>query len=488
MSYRSDHEAPALRLRRPLWQMGLRQAALGLLLLVWALCDVASLAQAKVFSPETFTLENGLQVVVIASRRAPVVTQMVFYKVGGTDETPGKSGLAHFLEHLMFRGTKTYGPGQFSAIVARLGGNENAFTTADYTAYHQSVAIEALPRVMELEADRMANLVLDRKTVDTEREVILEERRQRIDNDPSAQLSEMLNAVLYLNHPYRIPVIGWEHEMEGLTTEDVQAFYGHWYAPNNAILVLSGDISAAEAKPLVEKYYGPVARREVPQRIRPTEPQQFAPRRVTLESAEVQQPSWVRIYQAPSYAGAKNGQAYALDVLAQILGGGSTGRLYRHLAVEQKLAAGVWGYYDGDRIDIGSFTFAATPNPGGKLETIEAAIDKEIGDLLANGVTDEEVARAKDSLIAGAVKARDSLMGPANTLGVALAVGQTVDEVEAWPDRIAAVTRDQIEAAAKSVFDINRSATGLLLPAAAGADGSEPAGAPPVPLEGGGTP
>jgi len=468
--------------------MGLRQAALGLLLLAWALAGVASPGQAKVFSPETFTLENGLQVVVITSRRAPVVTQMVFYKVGGTDEVAGKSGLAHFLEHLMFRGTKTYGPGQFSAIVARLGGNENAFTTADYTAYHQSVAIEALPRVMELEADRMANLVLDRKTVDTEREVILEERRQRIDNNPSAQLSEMLNAVLYLNHPYRIPVIGWEHEMEGLTAEDVQAFYGHWYAPNNAILVLSGDISAAEAKPLVEKYYGPIARRDVPQRIRPTEPQQFAPRRVTLESAQVQQPSWVRIYQAPSYAGAKNGQAYALDVLAQILDGGSTGRLYRHLAVEQKLAAGVWGYYDGDRIDLGSFTFAATPNPGGKLETIEAAIDKEIADLLANGVTDEEVARAKDSLIAGAVKARDSLMGPANTLGVALAVGQTVDDVETWPDRIAAVTRDQIEAAAKSVFDINRSATGLLLPAAAGADGSAPAGAPPVPLEGGGTP
>jgi zinc protease len=478
MSNRSAPEPLFARLRR----------AAVLLLLVVALAGIAAPAQAKVFSPETFTLENGLQVVVITSRRAPVVTQMVFYKVGGTDETPGKSGLAHFLEHLMFRGTKTYGPGQFSAIVARLGGNENAYTTADYTAYHQSVAIDALPRVMEIEADRMANLVLDRKTVDTEREVILEERRQRIDNNPSAQLSEMLNAVLYLNHPYRIPVIGWEHEMEGLTAEDVQAFYGHWYAPNNAILVLSGDISAAEAKPLVEKYYGPVARRDVPARLRPTEPQQFAPRRVTLESAEVQQPSWVRIYQAPSYAGAKNGQAYALDVLAQILGGGSTGRLYRHLAVEQKLAAGVWGYYDGDRIDLGSFTFAATPNPGGKLETIEAAIDKEIADLLANGVTDEEVARAKDSLVAGAVKARDSLMGPANTLGVALAVGQTVDDVETWPDRIAAVTRDQIEAAAKSVFDIDRSATGLLLPAAAAADGSAPAGAPPVPLEGGGTP
>jgi zinc protease len=208
---------------------------------------------------------------------------------------------------------------------------------------------------------------------------------------------------------------------------------------------------------------------------------------VTLESAQVEQPSWVRSYQAPSYPAAKDNEPYALEVLARILGGGTTGRLYRHLAVEQKLAAGVWGTYDGDRIDIGSFTFAATPNPGGKLETIEAAIDKEIADLLANGVTDEEVARAKAALIDGAVKARDSLMGPAQTLGVALAIGQTVDDVESWPDRIAAVTRAQIEAAAKSVFDINRSATGLLLPAP-GAEATAPAGAPPVPLEGGATP
>jgi zinc protease len=340
---------------------------------------------------------------------------------------------------------------------------------------------------MELEADRMANLVLDKKTVDTEREVILEERRMRIDNNPGAQLSEMLNAVLYLNHPYRVPVIGWEQEMEGLNADDVQDFYGHWYAPNNAILVLSGDISAAEAKPLVEKYYGPVARRDVPVRHRPTEPQQFAPRRVTLESASVQQPSWVRTYQAPNYAGPKKDQAYALDVLAQILSGDSSARLYRHLVVEQKLAAGVWSNYDGDRVDLGSFTFAATPNPGGKLEAIEAAIDQEIADVLANGVTDEEVARAKASLVDGSVKARDSLMGPANTLGSALAVGLTVDDVENWPDRIAAVTRAQVEAAAKLVFDIDQSATGLLIPAP-GAAGSAPAGAAPVPVEGGATP
>ncbi|MFZ5790538.1 MAG: M16 family metallopeptidase [Pseudomonadota bacterium] len=440
-----------------------RVAAL-LALLAILLASAASPAAARLFNAESFTLENGLQVVVITSRRAPVVTQMVFYKVGGADEAPGKSGLAHFLEHLMFRGTKAVGPGQFSAIVSRLGGEENAFTTADYTAFYQSVAVEALPRVMELEADRMVNLALTPEIVDTERKVILEERRQRVDNDPGARLSEMLNAVLYLNHPYRIPVIGWEHEMEGLTQDDAVAFYRQWYAPDNAVLVLAGDISAAEARPLVEKYYGPIPARAVPVRHRTLEPQQFAPRRVQLESARVQQPSWVRSYQAPSYAGPGREHAYALEVLAQILGGDTTGRLYRRLVVEQKVAAGASAHYNGDRLDLGTFSFSATPRPGGKLEAIEAAIDKEIADLLAGGVTDEEVARAKAALLADAVKARDSLSGPANMMGVALTTGLTVDDVESWPERIGAVTRADVEAAAKAVLDINRSATGLLLP------------------------
>lgn len=443
---------------------GLRRIAALLVLLGVLLGPAASPAAARLFSAESFTLANGLQVVVITSRRAPVVTQMIFYKVGGADEIPGKSGIAHFLEHLMFRGTKTVGPGQFSAIVSRLGGEENAFTTADYTAFYQSVAVEALPRVMELEADRMVNLALTPAIVDTERKVILEERRQRVDNDPGAQLAEMLNAVLYLNHPYRIPVIGWKREMEGLTQDDVAAFYRQWYAPDNAVLVLAGDISAAEARPLAEKYYGPVPARAVPTRQRVLEPQQFAPRRVRLESDRVQQPSWIRSYQAPSYAGPGREHAYALDVLAQILGGDTTGRLYRRVVVEQKLAAGISAGYNGDRLDLGTFSFSATPRPGGKLEAIEAAVDKEIADLLANGVTDEEVARAKAALMADTVKARDSLSGPANIVGVALATGLTVADVEAWPDRIGAVTRADVEAAAKAVLDIDRSATGLLLP------------------------
>ena len=294
------------------------------------------MAQAKVFDPQTFTLANGLQVVVVENHRAPVVTHMVWYRCGAADEKPGKTGIAHFLEHLMFKGTKTMGPGAFSAKVARYGGDENAFTASDYTAYFQSVAVERLADVMRLEADRMANLVLTDKEVLPERDVILEERRQRTDNEPGARLSEMMRASLFLNHPYRMPTIGWENEMRGLTTADALDWYGKWYAPNNAILIIAGDVTVDQVRPLAEKYYGVIAKRDVPVRSRPQEPTQFAPRRVTLESAEVKQGQWSRQYQAPSYRIGPKEDVYALEVLAEILGGNTTSRLYRRLVVDDR--------------------------------------------------------------------------------------------------------------------------------------------------------
>ena len=220
-----------------------------------------STAQARVFDPESFMLDNGLQVVVITNRRAPIVTHMVWYKVGAADEAAGESGNAHFLEHLMFKGTKTLAPGEFSRIIAKNGGRENAFTGHDFTGYHQTVARDRLEIVMKYEADRMANLVLTDEVVLPERDVILEERRSRVDNDPGSKLQEMVRATLFLNHPYRIPVIGWEHEINELSTETALGFYKRWYAPNNAILVVAGDVTAAEVRPLAEKYYGKVAKR-----------------------------------------------------------------------------------------------------------------------------------------------------------------------------------------------------------------------------------
>ena len=421
-------------------------------------------APAKVFSPESFTLENGLQVVVVENHRAPVVTQMVWYKVGAADEPLGKSGIAHFLEHLMFKGTTNTPVGEFSQLVARVGGNENAFTAQDYTAYFQTVAVEHLELVMRLEADRMANLVLDDSKVLPERDVILEERRQRTDNDPASQLAEQARAALFLNHPYRLPTIGWEHEMRGLTTEDAIDFYRRWYAPNNAALVIVGDVTADQVRPLAEKYYGVLPRREVPARVRLAEPPQVAPRQVTLESPQVDQPSWTRTYLAPSYHGGAKEHAYALEVLAQILGGGPTSRLYRHLTIDQGIATAVGVWYSPDAVDLGTFGVAASPQAGAEVPALAAAIDAELAAVLKDGVTEAELAAAKALLQADAVKARDSLSNPARTIGATLATGGTVEDVESWPDRIGAVTVDQVNAAARYVLKPESSVTSILLP------------------------
>ncbi|MGE0120512.1 MAG: M16 family metallopeptidase [Dongiaceae bacterium] len=443
-----------------------RLATLAAVLICAVLAVAPAPARAAVFNPSSVTLGNGLQVVVIENHRAPVVTHMVWYRVGAADETPGKTGIAHFLEHLMFKGTKTVPPGAFSETIARLGGSENAFTSQDFTAYFQSVAVEHLEEMMRLEADRMVNLVLTDEVVLPERDVILEERRQRVDNDPGSQLMEMMRAVLFLNHPYRLPTIGWEHEMRGLTTEDAVAWHRKWYAPGNAVVVISGDVTMAQVRPLAEKYYGVLPGQPAPARVRPAEPVQFAPRRLTLEDGRVQLASWSRLYQAPSHHRGATEHAYALEVLAEIVGGGTSSRLYRGLVVDRKVATSAGAGYDPDSLDLSTFSFYASAQSGGGVQAIEQAIDAEIARLLADGVTEDELARAKSSLQAGAVKARDSLSAPARIVGRALATGSTLDDVEAWPERIGAVTAAQVQAAAKAVFDPNYSVTGLLLPKA----------------------
>ena len=438
---------------------------------LWCLGIVLSAArpaEAEVFNPSTITLGNGLQVVVIENHRAPVVTHMVWYRVGAADEKPGKTGIAHFLEHLMFKGTETLAPGEFSAMVARLGGNENAFTTADYTAYFQSVAVEHLAEMMRLEADRMVNLVLTDADVLPERDVILEERRQRVDNDPGAQLAEMSRSALFLNTPYRMPTIGWAQEMAGLTTADAVAWHKQWYAPNNAIVVISGDVTMDQVKPLAETYYGVLPAVELPPRTRPDEPAQFAPRRVTLEDGRVQLASWSRLYQAPSYTYGGKEHAYALDVLAEILGGGTSSRLYRSLVVENPVSTGAGASYDGNNLNLSTFGLYASAQPGGGVEEIEKAMEAEIAKLLKDGVTEDELARAKRSLQAGAVKVRDSLSGPARIVGTALATGSSIADIEAWPERIGAVTAADVLAAARAVLDPDYSVTGILLPKAGG--------------------
>ena len=430
---------------------------------------VTSAAQAKVFDPVTFTLDNGLQVVVIENHRSGLVTQMVWYRVGAMDETPGKSGLAHFLEHLMFKGTHDVGVGEYSRIVARLGGRENAFTTWDYTAYFQVVAVQHLDRVMQLEADRMHNLVLDQKNVETERAVVMEERRMRTDNNPGALLNEAMDAALFQNHPYHRPVIGWGQEITGLNMDDALAFYGRWYAPNNAILVVAGDVTPDQVRQLAQKWYGAIPKVDLPARPQWTEPVQHGERRVTLKDPKVRQPQLVRAYLAPSARfgdGQVGGadQSLALQVLAEIIGGGSSSHLYRDVVVSQRVADAAQAWYDAAARDYGSFGFALAPRHGVSMDKAEAALDREIDRVLTKGVTAQEVAKAKTLLTVGMAYKRDSIQTGAHVLGAALASGQSIDDVETWPDRIQAVTVEQVNAAAKQVLVRDRSVTGTLLP------------------------
>ena len=429
---------------------------------------VAAPLHAAVFNPETFTLGNGLQVVVVENARAPIVVQMVWYRVGAADEPPGKSGIAHFLEHLMFKGTPSVPSGEFSKIVAANGGSDNAFTSQDYTAYVQRVASDKLELVMRMESDRMANLRLTDEQVATERGVVQEERRQRTGNSPSARLYERRRAVTYLRHPYRIPVIGWKREIDRLTTEDARAFYRRHYAPNNAILIVSGDATAAGVRRLAEKYYGPIPRRAVPERARPVEPDQLAAKRITMKSPRVRVPSVSITFRAPSYSAGETRHAYPLLLLSDILGGGSTSRLHRRLVIEEKAASGAGAGYLGIALDMGEFSVSASALAGGDIARVEALLREEIERVVEHGVTEAELARGKRTMLAGAVYARDGLRAAPRVIGRALTTGQTIADVEAWPERIRAVTAAAVLDAARAVFVERRSVTAVLLPETSG--------------------
>jgi zinc protease len=411
-----------------------------------------------------FTLPNGLQVVVIPDHRAPVVTHMIWYKVGSADETPGKSGLAHFLEHLMFKGTAKNPLGRFSQVVATIGGQENAFTSSDYTGYFQRVPREQLKAMMEFEADRMTGLELSDEVVRPELLVVLEEQNMRVANNPGARLGEQMEAALYLNHPYGRPVIGWRHEIEQLDRAGALDFYRRFYTPNNAILVVAGDVTPDEVRTLAEETYGKVPRvAEMKPRIRPQEPVQDAPRTVTLADPRVTQPSVSRYYLVPSSTTARPGESEALDVLAHILGRGSNSRLYQALVVDKGIAVNAGANYDGTAVDATRLSVYGTPKPGTSLPQLEAAIDAVLAEVIENGVTADELERAKNRMIADAVYANDNQRMMAQWYGSALATGATVDQVRTWPDRMRAVSADAVRDAARRWLDKRRSVTGYLI-------------------------
>jgi zinc protease len=411
-----------------------------------------------------FTLPNGLELVVIPDHRAPIVTHMIWYKVGAADETPGISGLAHFLEHLMFKGTAKHPIGQFSEVVARMGGQENAFTAQDYTGYYQRVPSEKLETVMDFEADRMTGLQLTDKVVLPERDVILEEQNQRVANNPRARLGEQVDAALFLNHPYGKPVIGWRHEMEQLTRDDAIGFYRRFYAPNNAVVVVAGDVDAETAHRLALETYGKVARHNnIVPRHRPQEPPPVAVRSLTLADPRVEQPLMSRAYLVPSFTTGKRGESESLDVLAHILGAGSNSLLYRALVVDKHIAVAAGASYDSTALDMAKFGVYGIPAPGTTLPQLEAAIDEVIAQAIAKGVTAEELERAKTRLIADAVYAQDNQATMARWYGAALTTGETVNDVLRWPDRIRAVTAAQVQDAARHWLEKRRSVTGYLV-------------------------
>src|SRR5712672_2592140 len=431
------------------------------------LAGSGALAQTTVTSarPASFTLGNGLQVIVIPDHRTPVVTQMIWYKVGSADETPGKSGLAHFLEHLMFKGTSRHPAGEFSQTVLRIGGNENAFTSTDYTGYYQRVPREQLGRMMEFEADRMTGLILKDENVLPERDVVLEEFNMRVANNPEARLTEQIMAALYLNHPYGRPVIGWRQEIEKLDREDALAFYRRFYAPNNAIVVIAGDVDAKDVRPLAERTFGAVAPQPAiaPKRLRPQEPTPAAPRTVTLSDARVEQPGVRRYYLVPSATTAAAGESPALDVLAQLMGGGSNSYLYRALVVDRPLAVSAGAGYQGTSLDATQFMISAAPKPGVEFAQVEQVIDEVIADLGQNTVRAEDLERVKTQLIAEAIYAQDNQATLARWYGGALTTGLSIDDIRSWPDRIRAVTAEQVRDAAQKWLEKNRSVTGYLI-------------------------
>lgn len=397
----------------------------------------------------SFTLENGMRGVVIEDHRAPVVTHMVWYRVGAADEPQGVSGIAHFLEHLMFKGTDDIPEGAFSKVIAENGGQDNAFTSYDYTAYFQQIAADRLDLVMKMEADRMKNLRLTEALVDPERAVILEERSQRTDNDPGALFREQMQATMFLNHPYRKPVIGWRSEMERLSLDDALSFYEAHYAPDNAILVVAGDVAPDEVEALAKEHYGPIEAAGVEPRSRPVEPPHRAARELQMSDPRVRQPYTIREYLVPSRRTGGDETAAALTMLAEVAGGGVTSRLSKALQLEDRIAINTGAYYSGSSYDEGSFGLYGVPAEGVPLGEIEAAIDETMATLAKEGPTKAELERARTVIRAGEIYAQDSQQGLARRYGAGLTTGLTIERIESWTDTLAAVTAEDVMAAAK---------------------------------------
>ena len=423
-------------------------------LLAAGACALALSGPLAAEEVSSFTLDNGLEVVVIEDPRADIAVNMVWYKVGAADEPPGVSGIAHFLEHLMFKGTETREAGEFSEIVEREGGRGNAFTSWDYTGYFQRIASDRLELMMELEADRMENLAFTDDDWLPERDVILEERGQVVESRPGRLFGEQLYATLFQNHPYGIPIIGWREEMRELIDTDAMDFYERHYGPNNAILVVAGNVDPDEVRAMAKRHYGAVPENPaITERRRPQEPLVVSDRRVKMSDSRVGQPYLMRYYVAPSRASGDQSGAAALQVLAELLGGSAeTSVLGRALQFDERLALQTAAFYRGANVDDATFGLAVVPVDGVELAEAEAAMEEVIADFLADGIDAEQLERIKTRLRANEIYDMDSAQNRARQYGVGLSVGLDVADVRDWPDALQAVTADDVMAAARDLF------------------------------------
>lgn len=421
---------------------------------------------AQAVEPTTFTLDNGMEVLVLEDHRAPVVVQMVYYRVGAADEPAGHSGIAHFLEHLLFQGTDTLAPGEFSQTVSRNGGSDNAFTSHDQTAYYQRVAADRLELMMRMESDRMRNLRLGEDDVLTERQVILEERNQRVDSSPDSLFREQMAAAQYLNSRYGVPVIGWRHEMEQLSRKDAFDFYRTYYAPNNAILIVAGDVEPEAVLELAKTWYGPLEPTPgLGPRVRPQEPPQLAERRIGMVDPRVANPYLIREYIVPERDPGDQKAAAALRMLSELLGGNpATSVLGRKLVFDQKIATYATAYYSAMSYDDTTFGYVVQPVEGVSLAEAEAALDTAVAEFLEAGIDDAQWERIRFQLRAGLIYDEDDIMRQARNYGAALTSGLTIADVAAWPEALQAVTKDEVLAAARDLLDRRQSVTGWLMP------------------------
>jgi zinc protease len=415
-------------------------------------------------NPYETTLGNGLKVVVKEDHRSPVVTQMVWYRVGSMDEVDGHSGLAHMLEHMMFKGTPKVGAGEFSKRVAAAGGRDNAFTNSDYTAYFQQVPREKLAEMMALEADRMRHLNTDPKEFAQELKVVMEERRMRTEDNPRALLFEQLHAVAFQAHPYRRPVIGWMNDLENMTAQEAQDWHHSWYVPNNATLVVSGDVAHETVFQLARKYYGPIRSRALPTRKPQREPEQKGMRRVTTKGpAEL--PYVLFAWKVPGIERVDgSSEPYALEMLAAILAGHDAARLPRALVREQRLATSAGASYDGLNRGPSLFYLYATPAPGQSPETLEKALRDEVGRIAREGIDADELNRAKAQLIAARVYKLDSVFGQAMEIGAMEILGLGYKDIATIEARLEAVSAQEVQTAAQTWFGDDTLTAGLLLP------------------------